>query len=443
MTPTGLPNAALGLALGFATLLLLAGPPGLSGQQPSEPVPDTASASPEEGAALRLTVGDVGLGIGHVPRITGLRINWADRRLERVTGINLTLWRPAGRRTEGAVGGVVRGAALGLTPRAGRIQGLGVGLGGVVGEDALDGIHLAGAVPVSGGALRGLAVGGIAVIGGEELMGAHVSGLATVTGGAGLGVQAAGASVVAGERLAGLQLAGLAVVGGTHMRGVQVGGLATVAGEDLSGIQLGGLATVGGEELRGGQASGLAVVSGEDMRGIQAAGAAVVGGGVVRGLQIGGLAVVGADGLDGLQLGGLVVASGCRIRGLQASLGSVEIRPDLVEFRRAVPDVDALPPPGRSSEACPDPGITGITLAGVRIRTTRTDGISVAGGWIDADRVRGLSVAAVQRTGLQVGLAIGLVNWTDELQGVQLGLLNRAGNNPPPFRVLPLLNVHL
>lgn len=433
MTPTGLPNAARGLALGFATLLLLAGPPGLSAQQPSEPGPDTASASPAEGAALRLTVGDVGLGVGHVPRITGLRINWADRRLERVTGINLTLWRPAGRRTEGAVGGVIRGAALGLTPRAGRIQGLGLGLGGVVGEDALDGIHLAGAVPVSGGALRGLAVGGIAVIGGEELVGAHVSGLATVTGGAGLGVQAAGASVVAGERLAGLQLAGLAVVGGTHMRGVQVGGLATVAGEDLSGIQLGGLATVGGEELRGGQASGLAVVSGEGMRGIQAAGAAVVGGGVVRGVQLGGLAVVGGDGLDGLQLGGLAVASGCRIRGLQASLGSVEIRHDL----------DALPPPGRSADACPDPGITGITLAGVRIRTTRTDGISVAGGWIDADRVQGLSVAGVQRTGLQVGLAIGLVNWADELQGVQLGLLNRAGNNPPPFRVLPLLNVHL
>lgn len=436
MTCTRRPNPARGLAVGLATLLVLAVPPGLSGQRPPEPGPDTATASPEEGAALRLTVGDVGLGIGHVPRITGLRINWADRRLERVTGINLTLWRPAGRRTEGAVGGTIRGAALGLTPRAGRIQGLGIGLGGVVGEDALDGIHLAGAVPASGGAHRGLAVGGIAVIGGEELVGAHVSGLATVTGGAGLGVQAAGASVVAGERLAGLQLAGLAVVGGTHMRGVQVGGLATVAGEDLYGIQLGGLATLGGEELRGAQASGLAVVSGEGMRGIQAAGAAVVGGGVVRGLQIGGLAVVGGDGLDGLQVGGLAVASGCRVRGLQASLG-------LVEVRRAVFDVEALPQPGRSGDACPDPGITGITLAGVRIRTTRTDGLSVAGGWIDADRVRGLSVAGVQRTGLQVGLAIGLVNWADELQGVQLGLLNRAGNNPPPFRVLPLLNVHL
>jgi len=25
---------------------------------------------------------------------------------------------------------------------------------------------------------------------------------------------------------------------------------------------------------------------------------------------------------------------------------------------------------------------------------------------------------------------------------VQIGLLNRARNNPPPFRLLPLINVH-
>lgn len=37
----------------------------------------------------------------------------------------------------------------------------------------------------------------------------------------------------------------------------------------------------------------------------------------------------------------------------------------------------------------------------------------------------------------------GLYNDAAELRGVQLGLLNRARNNEPPFELLPLLNLHL
>jgi hypothetical protein len=55
----------------------------------------------------------------------------------------------------------------------------------------------------------------------------------------------------------------------------------------------------------------------------------------------------------------------------------------------------------------------------------------------------GLAVSAFNAfSGSHTGLAIGLVNWAEELHGVQLGLINHASNNPPGLRWLPLVNAH-
>ena len=55
-----------------------------------------------------------------------------------------------------------------------------------------------------------------------------------------------------------------------------------------------------------------------------------------------------------------------------------------------------------------------------------------------------MSVGAYNRVrGTQVGLSIGIYNSARVLKGVQIGVLNRARNNKPPFRWLPILNVHL
>ena len=43
-------------------------------------------------AQLDLTVDHKGIAIGDVPRVTGLRINYRDRHLERVDGVNATIW---------------------------------------------------------------------------------------------------------------------------------------------------------------------------------------------------------------------------------------------------------------------------------------------------------------------------------------------------------------
>ena len=64
---------------------------------------------------------------------------------------------------------------------------------------------------------------------------------------------------------------------------------------------------------------------------------------------------------------------------------------------------------------------------------------------IESDgRLTGVSASAFNYIkGEQHGLSIGIFNYARRLFGVQLGLLNYAKNNPVPFRLLPLLNVHL
>ena len=41
--------------------------------------------------SLDLTVNDVGISIGDSRRVTGLRINYRDRRMEEVNGVNITV----------------------------------------------------------------------------------------------------------------------------------------------------------------------------------------------------------------------------------------------------------------------------------------------------------------------------------------------------------------
>src|SRR5262245_46654566 len=74
--------------------------------------------------SLDLTVHDAGIGIGDSRKIHGLRLNYRDRRLREVNGINVTLWSPYSRSR-----GVVRGLALGLpVTGAETLRGGGVGV---------------------------------------------------------------------------------------------------------------------------------------------------------------------------------------------------------------------------------------------------------------------------------------------------------------------------
>jgi hypothetical protein len=67
-----------------------------------------------------LTIHDWGISVGNAPRVNGLRINIQDAALERVNGINLTLWKPREPLT-GTVNGIqagLHGVQIGVLNRA-------------------------------------------------------------------------------------------------------------------------------------------------------------------------------------------------------------------------------------------------------------------------------------------------------------------------------------
>src|SRR6476620_2666902 len=75
------------------------------------------------GQVIDLTLSDVGLAIGDKPRVTGVRINYRDRKLVEVNGVNLTIWSPYSPAT-----GTVNGLALGVPVTGARdINGFAIG----------------------------------------------------------------------------------------------------------------------------------------------------------------------------------------------------------------------------------------------------------------------------------------------------------------------------
>jgi hypothetical protein len=115
-----------------------------------------------------------------VPRVTGLRLNYRDRRLERVDGVNATIWSPY----KDARRGLVRGLALGLpVTGADRIDGVGIGILGVGAEDRIRGIGIGAAGVGSGRDLEGIMIGGLGVGSGEDVTGIGIGGLGVGSGG--------------------------------------------------------------------------------------------------------------------------------------------------------------------------------------------------------------------------------------------------------------------
>src|SRR5258707_494753 len=135
--------------------------------------------SAARGQIVDLTVHDVGLAIGDKPSMTGLRINFRDRNLERITGLNATIWSPYE-----PAGGVVTGLALGLpVTGAGQVHGLLLApFGGGVSED-LRGIAVGGLGVGAGGSMHGIVLGGLGAGAGGSITGLAVGGLGAGSGG--------------------------------------------------------------------------------------------------------------------------------------------------------------------------------------------------------------------------------------------------------------------
>src|SRR6476646_1751155 len=111
----------------------------------------------QDSHSLDLTINGSGISIGDSREVRGLRLNFRDRELRRVDGINATIWMPYEHPR-----GVVEGVALGL-PLTGarRIDGLAAGIFGVGADETVRGIALGGLGIGAGQDIVGLAVGGI------------------------------------------------------------------------------------------------------------------------------------------------------------------------------------------------------------------------------------------------------------------------------------------
>ena len=261
--------------------------------------------------ALDLTVHDVGLAIGDKPRVTGVRINFRDRNLVEVHGINATVWTPYQPPT-----GVVNGIALGL-PLTGarRIDGLAIGALGVGAEESMRGIGIAPLGMGAGGDIAGIMIGGLGAGAGGSVRGLAIGGLGVGSGGATEGIMIGGLGVGSGGRARGMLIGGLGVGGGGSVTGLSVGGLGVGAGGDVTGIAIGGLGVGAGGTLRG-VAIGGGGVGASRLRGVAVAGLGA-GGEDVKGVVIAGAYVEVAR--DGRLRGGSLSAFN-RIRGVQHGL---------------------------------------------------------------------------------------------------------------------------
>lgn len=65
-----------------------------------------------------------GISFGNSKDFAGLRFNFRDSRVERVTGVNFTLWMPRKDNKEA----VVTGLSLGLIPGGGEVRGIQLGV---------------------------------------------------------------------------------------------------------------------------------------------------------------------------------------------------------------------------------------------------------------------------------------------------------------------------
>jgi hypothetical protein len=345
-----------------------------------------APAQAQDGRSLDLTIRNYGLSVGNAPRVNGVRLNYRDRGLVRVNGVNATLWRPREMSENRGVTGVVNGIALGLPATgAATLNGVSVGIVGIEAHESV----------------RGVAVGGLGTGAGENMSGVAIGGL-------GLG---------AGEQFAGVGIGGLGLGAGEDVRGIALGGLGVGAGEDIRGIVLGGLGAGAGESMHGLALGGLGVGAGEDIRGITVGGIGVGAGESLSGIALALVGVGAGEDMTGIAASGVGIGAGKHMKGL---------------FAAGV---------GVGAEA-----ITGVAV-GAAMGSEQYTGFGVAPAYFrvtEGGQLRGVSVSAFNYiTGTQKGLTIGVFNFARVLNGVQLGVLNYAGNNPLWLRLLPGLNINL
>jgi hypothetical protein len=186
------------------------------------------------------------ISIGNYSSVDGLRLNFRDRDLQRVRGVNVTVWSPYE-----PVRGTITGWAIGL-PLAGaeNIDGLATGLAGVSASHRIRGLTLSPIGAGTGSGISGIAIAGVGLGSGGNLEGLMVGGVGAGAGGNLKGIIVGGVGAGAGGDIKGLILAGVGSGAGGTITGLAVGGVGLGAGMSIRGVALAGVG-VGAPRLDG------------------------------------------------------------------------------------------------------------------------------------------------------------------------------------------------
>ena len=205
--------------------------------------------------SLDLAVNNYGVSFGNSKNFNGLRINFSDREVEKINGVNVTFWR-----AKNNMEAVVNGVSLGLLrPEAAylngiQIGGLGVGAAkgikgisaGIIGArsgDSISGITLGGLGSYSIKNITGITIGGLGAIAIGNINGITISGLGTIATENITGITISGIGTAAGGNITGLTLALLGAGANGNITGVTFGGLGVGRASKIKGITIGGFET--------------------------------------------------------------------------------------------------------------------------------------------------------------------------------------------------------
>lgn len=208
-----------------------------------------------------------GIGFGNLPEFSGIRFNFIDKNVQRISGINVSIWQP---KEDTVQTGTINGLSIGLPMAFGseNRSGIGVGIFGVGAKKNLKGINLGGLGVGAGGNVTGINIGGLGIGCGGDIKGINIGGLGAGSGGSVTGINFGGLGVGAGENLKGFSFGGLGVGAGGKVTGISIGGLGVGAGGDLSGLSMGGIAVGSGGSVKGIAVALVGIGAGTEIKGL-------------------------------------------------------------------------------------------------------------------------------------------------------------------------------
>jgi hypothetical protein len=234
-----------------------------------------------EAQSLDLMINNTGLSIGDSRIVRGIRLNFRDDRMERVTGINATIWTPYP-----PARGTVNGLALGLPMTGARnINGIGIGFG-VGADNDFTGFGFGGFGIGAGRDITGLSIGVFGAGAGRNITGITLGGFGAGAGGNVKGITVGGFGAGAGGNITGIQAGLFGVGAGGNVKGLSIGGFGAGAGGNVTGVTLGLFGAGAGGDITGLTIGGFGAGAGGTLRGV-AIGGFGAGAPTVRAMVIG------------------------------------------------------------------------------------------------------------------------------------------------------------